>query len=103
MRTKFAPFVLMSILLTLLAGQVFAQEPVKWSAPMSAYPNRWVPSQVPPPAYNNQYGNQNPYGGYWPGYGYAGYPPYGNTNQGWNQQNPQYPQNGFSGNPYMYR
>ena len=111
MRRSSALIVFILIALTLVAGRAFAEDPIRWSAPMSAYPHRWTPSQ-PPPAYYNQYGNQYPYAGTWPGYGQAGYQPYGNQNQGWTQQNPQTqpnaqnpqaPQNNVAGNPYMYR
>jgi hypothetical protein len=69
------------------SGQAFAQNPVKWSAPMNEYPNPWYPT-APPPSYYNPYGYyQNPYGYY--GYGNRGYGGY-------------YQQGGFSGNPYYY-
>ena len=111
MRRSAALVILILIVLTVVAGRAIAEDPIKWSAPMSAYPHPWTPSQ-PPPAYYNQYGNQYPYASAWPGYGQAAYPPYGNPNQGWTQQNSQTPPNGpnssnqqqnFSGNPYMYR
>jgi hypothetical protein len=111
MRTNAALIVLLLILLTIFAGGAFAEDPIRWSAPMSAYPNPWAPSQ-PPPAYYNQYGNQYPYAGTWPGYGHAGYQPYGSPNQSWTQQNtqtppnppnPQSPQPNYSGNPFVYR
>lgn len=72
------------------SAPTFAQNPVKWSAPMNEYPNPWYPT-ARPPSYYNPYGYyQNPYGYY--GYGNPGY---GGYNQG-------YQQGGFSGNPYYY-
>ncbi|MBI5572056.1 MAG: hypothetical protein HY914_19085 [Desulfomonile tiedjei] len=110
MRTSSALIVLILILLTVFAGRAVAEDPIRWSAPMSAYPHPWTPSQ-PPPAYYNQYGNHYPYPSAWPGYGPAAYPAYGNPSQTWTQQNPQTPptnpnpqppRNNFSGNPYVY-
>ncbi len=78
-----------AIFLLFVCALVFAQQPVRWSAPMELYPNPWSPTQ-PPPTYNN-YSSQDPYDpyGYWSGNGgqYAG----------WNQA---YSQSGATGNPY---
>jgi hypothetical protein len=81
-----AATVLMSIVF--LFGPAVAQ--VKWSAPMNQYPNQWYPT-APPPQYN-------PYGYYYPGYGYAG--AYGRQYQG---VHGSYPQGAYSGNPYYYQ
>jgi len=65
-----------------------AQDTVKWSAPMHEYPNQWAPT-VPPPSYNNPWGNYPQYGGY----GYGSYWGGGYA--------PGYSQGGqWSGNPY---
>ena len=74
-----------------LPGNAAADEPIKWSAPLSAYPNQWAPS-AHVPAYNNQYATQYPY---WNGYG--GYQPHGGTAPSWQ---PAYAP-GVSGNPYF--
>jgi hypothetical protein len=78
---------------TVLMGVVFLFGPavaqVKWSAPMNQYPNQWYPT-TPPPVYN-------PYGYYYPGYGYG---TYGRQYQG---VYGAYPQGGYSGNPYYYQ
>jgi hypothetical protein len=83
----------MSIVLALAAASWFfgwacADEPVKWSAPVSAYPNPWTPT-TPPAAFHNQYANQYPR--------WAGYQPYAGNAPSW--QPARAP--GFSGNPYM--
>ncbi len=73
-----------------------ADSPVKWSAPMSHYPNPWNPT-TPPPSANNPWGYNYPYAAY-------GYGPYGDAYQGayqnytgasWSQRGNQGP-----GNPY---
>lgn len=71
-----------------LSLPTFAQEPVKWSAPMNAYPNPWTPTTAPP-TQSNPYGYQYPYAAY--GYGNAAAQYYPGAYQ------PQY-----SGNPYYY-
>jgi hypothetical protein len=72
-----------------------AASPVKWSAPLSHYPNPWTPT-TPPPSMNNPYGYNYPYAQY-------GYGPYGQAYQG-GQQNytGAWPQGGHfgQGNPY---
>ena len=81
-------------------GSLSTADPVKWSAPMSAYPNQWV-SSPEPPNYYNPYGYRYPYAGY--GYGPHDY--YGYGTQGYAAGYPGYSgyqQSGFSGNPYMY-
>ncbi len=100
--TRFSPIALFILLLTILiAGGASANDPIKWSAPMNAYPRQWTPTSPPPPQYHYpgyNYGypgygyGHGWYGGYgYPGYhggGYAGYPPGG--------------YGGYSGNPYYY-
>ena len=68
-----------------------ADTPVKWSAPMSHYPNPWTPT-TPPPAPNNPWGYQYPYAAY-------GFGPYGYQDQ-YQAQPAAGPQSGYSGNPY---
>ena len=81
----------------------WANEPVKWSAPMNHYPNQWVPT-AEPPRYYNPYGYRNPYYGYGYGYGYGsqydhyGYGSWGRAAAGQRYQTD--PQQGYSGNPY---
>jgi hypothetical protein len=75
-------------------GWALAQNPVRWSAPLSAYPSPWTPT-MPPPTPANQAG-QSPYWGY--GYSPAAYQPYSGSYPG---GYPAYPQGGFSGNPYV--
>ncbi|MFC1834630.1 hypothetical protein ACFL2Q_07845 [Thermodesulfobacteriota bacterium] len=75
-------------------------EPVKWSAPMSAYPKQWSPT-APPPSYYNPYGYQYPYGayGYGPQAAYGAYPGYGAYGgHGYNQAAYS---GRHTGNPYL--
>lgn len=91
MRRGFTLIVLVFVVAMAIPGIVCADDPIKWSAPLSAYPNQWTPT-TPPPAYGSQYANQYPYG-----YPYGGYQPYGAPSPVW--QRAYAP--GFSGNPYM--
>ncbi len=87
---------IISVLLVLCVS-VWANDPIKWSAPMNHYPNQWAPTPEPP-RYYNPYGYRNPYYGYgYGGYDYYGYGSYGNMQGG-----QPAPQRGFSGNPYSY-
>lgn len=43
------------------AAPACAQDPIKWSAPMTMYPRAWAPTPAPPPSYYNPYGHYNPY------------------------------------------
>jgi hypothetical protein len=88
MARKFVLTALILIISAFVLSPVVAQ--VKWSAPMSEYPNQWYPTS-PPPVYN-------PYGYYHPGYGYGG--GYGRYYQGGYGS---FPQGGYSGNPYYYQ
>lgn len=88
-----------------------AADPLKWSAPMSQYPNQWSPSAAPPqqqyygyPQYN--YADPYGYGAYgYGGYGYGGYGYGGNYGP-----HPGFPRPGYrqfnrgqvSGNSYSY-
>ena len=79
-----------AVLCLLLCTVALGQQPVRWSAPMSMYPNPWSPTQAPP-TYNNYYNSQDPYDpyGFW-----SGQMP---QHAAWNQS---YLQRGASGNPY---
>ncbi len=92
MRKGFILTVLALVVAVWLPVRAVADEPVKWSAPLSAYPNPWAPT-TPPPVYNNQYANQYPYWG-----GYGGYQPPAGTAPSWQ---PAYAPPGVTGNPYM--
>ena len=59
MRRGFSSILVVLVLALALPGLASANEPIKWSAPLSAYPNPWAPT-TPPPAYVNQYANQYP-------------------------------------------
>jgi hypothetical protein len=87
MRRGFALMVLALVAAMALPGIATADEPIKWSAPLSAYPNPWTPTTPPPAVYGNQYANQYPYGGY------QSYPA---PSPAW--QRAYAP--GYSGNPY---
>ena len=88
---KFALAATVVMGIVFLFGPAVAQ--VKWSVPMNEYPNQWYPT-APPPVYN-------PYGYYYPGYGYAGaYGGYGRNYQG---AYGSFPQGGYSGNPHYYQ
>lgn len=92
---KILAWFLVTILLVLSVGYAYAQQGVKWSAPLSEYPTPWVPTTAPP-AYHNPQSVQYPY----PAYGEAGYSPYGyNHPAGYGYQPPATPS--FSGNPYL--
>ncbi len=87
MITKRILAAMMLLTFLMIFGHAFAQNPIKWSAPMNEYPTPWYPT-APPPSYYNPYGYyQNPYG-----YGYGGYGGYQGGYQNY----------GFSGNPYYY-
>lgn len=83
-------------------------EPLKWSAPMSRYPNQWAPTTPPPQQYYGypQYYDQvDPYGYGMHGYGYGTYGYGGNYGPHPGFPRPGYRQQGrgqFSGNPYNY-
>jgi hypothetical protein len=91
MRRRYGSIVLAFVAALALHGIACANEPIKWSAPLSAYPNAWAQT-TPPPAYVNQYANQYPNWG-----PYGGHQPYTQTAPPW--QRAYAP--GFSGNPYM--
>ena len=91
MRRAFTLIVLALVAAVTLPGMACADEPIKWSAPLSAYPNNWAPTTTPP-AYVDQYANQHPYWG-----AYGGNQSYPGTAPSW--QRAYAP--GFSGNPYM--
>lgn len=89
-------------------------EPLKWSAPMSRYPNQWAPSTAPPQQYYGygypQHDQVDPYGYGMHGHGAYGYG-YGAYGYGGNYgPHPGLPRPGrgqfhpgqFSGNPYSY-
>jgi hypothetical protein len=59
---------------SVLSAQSNAQEPIKWSAPMSDYPRQWAPTTPPPqPTYSyGPWGYQYPSGAFGQG-GYGGY------------------------------
>jgi hypothetical protein len=100
MRSQLAPVAAITICLLVLTGSFSSADPIKWSAPMSAYPNRWV-SSPEPPSYYNPYGYRYPYAEY----GYGPYDYYGYGTQGYAAGQPVYhgyQQRGSSGNPYMY-
>ncbi len=92
------------IAVLLLSFPAFADEPVKWSAPIHAYPKPWNPTQAPP-TWNNPYGYNYPYarfgyGPYWGGgYYQGGYPQgYPQAFQDGYQYYPQsVPQRGYAG------
>jgi hypothetical protein len=88
MRRGFMAIALVLVAALWLPEWACADEPVKWSLPVSAYPNPWVPT-TPPAAYNNQFANQVPYA--------RGYQPTAGNAPSWQ---PAYAP-GFSGNPYM--
>ncbi len=83
-------------MITLLSYNLSAaQDPVKWSAPMTQYPNQWSPTTAPPQyAYPYVY-NQSAYP---PGYGAEGYWGYGTQYPGYYGR----AQQGYSGNPYHH-
>jgi hypothetical protein len=90
-------FLLIALILAVplvLPGTGSAENPVRWSAPLNAYPHPWAPT-TPPPQPQGQ-AAQYPYWGY--GYGPAAYQPPSTNYPG---AYPSYPQGGFSGNPYM--
>ena len=81
------------VALLCLCSLAFAQDTIKWSAPMQLYPNPWTPT-APPPSYYNPWGYQYPYAAYGYGAYYGGYSP--NAYQGYSPgayqggQNPAY-------------
>jgi len=87
----------------ILCVSAWANDPIKWSAPMNHYPNQWA-ATAEPPSYHNPYGYRYPYAGY--GYGaYGGYDTHGFGSTGYAgymQGNQGVPQQTFSGNPYRY-
>lgn len=94
----------LAVIFVLISGLCAVGAPVKWSAPMSAYPRQWQPT-APPPTYYNPYGYSYPYAGYghggYPGYG--GYAGYGAYYQGYGQGYGQgYPQGGYAPNQSGY-
>ncbi|MFH1113385.1 MAG: hypothetical protein V1792_05645 [Pseudomonadota bacterium] len=100
MRSRVIMSVAVISALLLLCVPVWGNDPIKWSAPMSGYPNQWAPTPEPP-RYDNPYGYRYPYYGY----GYGAHDPYGYGSTGYagTMQGGQYaPQRGFSGNPYGY-
>ena len=102
MRRFLAAVCAIAACMVVLIGSPSVADPLKWSAPLNAYPNQWVPTPEPPNPYNNPYAyGYYPYSGY--GYGaqnYYGYGSYGYA--GGYQAYPGYQNGGFSGNPYMY-
>ncbi len=104
MRSHLVSSVAIISAILILSLSAWANEPIKWSAPMSAYPNQWAPTPQPP-SYYNPYGYRYPYYGY--GYGaYGGYDPYGFGSPGYAgyagymQGGQGAPGQNFSGNPY---
>lgn len=89
--------------LVLFSVPSWANDPVKWSAPMSHYPTQWAPT-AEPPRWHNPYGYRYPYYGYGYGpydsYGYGSYGSWGQA--GHNQAYQTAPRQGYSGNPYSY-
>jgi hypothetical protein len=83
-------------LMVAIPGICSAEEPVKWSAPMTHYPSQWSPTPAPQ-NYYNPYGYQY----YYDPYGFGAGGQYGGSYQG-GPQNYQYPNGAFSGNPYNY-
>ncbi|MDQ7783804.1 MAG: hypothetical protein RDU20_13055 [Desulfomonilaceae bacterium] len=85
----------------LVCAAAWADDPIKWSAPMSHYPNQWSPTPEPP-NYFNPYGYRYPYYGYGYGYGHGGHAYYGYGSGGYMQGQQNAVGQNFSGNPYHY-
>ena len=85
---------ILAMILVLVSGLCAMAAPVKWSAPMSAYPRPWQPTTPPPTTYN-PYNYQYPYAGY----GYGGYAGYGAYYQGYGQN---YQQGSYNPNQQGY-
>ena len=90
-------------ILVLVAGTwALANDPIKWSAPMTHYPNAWTPTPEPP-SYYNPYGYRYPYAGYGYGpYDYYGYGAAGAYPQGYQGYMRSPRQGNYYGNPYGY-
>lgn len=84
------------LIVSLSSAAVFAQDPVKWSAPADQYPQQWSPAPAPP-VYDPYGYSQYAYGAYGGGYGQNQGHSYG-----YGMPNQNYGAGYYSGNPYYY-
>ncbi len=81
------------LVVSLVCGMVYAQDPVKWSAPADQYPEQWSPTPAPPV--------YDPYGYFQGAYG-GGYGQNHAYSYGYGMPNQNYGAGYYSGNPYYY-